>query len=81
MISKFESNKDIVQDMTENAAQRVGNIATIITGAVKGVTREIGDLITDGIEMRDAAKAAREDGPADAGAVADQTDDPDDDER
>lgn len=62
MVSKFESNKDIVQEVTESAATRVGNIATIITGAVKDVAKEIGDLISDGIEMREAAKRAQSDG-------------------
>ncbi|OZE35240.1 hypothetical protein CH256_09305, partial [Rhodococcus sp. 05-2254-6] len=32
-------------------------------GAVRDVTREIGDLITDGIEMREAAKKAERDAP------------------
>ncbi len=62
MVSKFESNKDIVQEVTESAATRVGNIATIITGAVKDVAKEIGDLISDGVEMREAAKRAQADG-------------------
>ncbi len=69
MVSKFESNKDIVQEVTESAATRVGNIATIITGAVKDVAKEIGDLISDGIEMREAAKRAQADGD-DIGDVA-----------
>ena len=70
MIGSFESNKDIVQELTESAAHRVGNIATIITDAVKDVTKEIGDWITDGIEMRDAARAARnDDGIVDAETV------------
>ena len=64
MIGNFESKKDVVQDMTENAAHRVGNIATIITGAVKDVTKEIGDWITDGLELREAANAARKDRPS-----------------
>ena len=69
MVGSFESNKDIVQDMTEQAATRVGNIANIITDAVKGVAKEVGDLISDGIEMRDASKKAREDGTVDAEVV------------
>ncbi|NMN99254.1 hypothetical protein [Antrihabitans stalactiti] len=69
MVGSFESNKDIVQDLTEQAATRVGNIANIITDAVKGVAKEVGDLISDGIEMRDASKKAREDGTVDAEVV------------
>lgn len=61
MVGKFESNKDMVQEIAESAATHVGKIATIIAGAVRDVTREIGDFVTDGIEMREAAKAARDD--------------------
>ncbi|MGF7123607.1 hypothetical protein AB4Z09_10510 [Rhodococcus sp. TAF43] len=61
MVGKFERGKDTVQDITESAATHVGRIAVIITGAVRDVTREIGDWITDGIEMREAARKARED--------------------
>lgn len=86
MVGKFESNKDLIQELTESGAQRVGDIvgivarsvrevaretaigtekvatiATIIAGTVRDVTHEIGDWISDGIEMREAAKAARRD--------------------
>ena len=63
MVGKFEANKDLVQDLTESAATRVGNITGIITGAIKDVTREIGDLVTDGLEMREASKKAQADDP------------------
>jgi hypothetical protein len=86
MVSEFESGKDLIQELIESGAQRVGEIvgivarsvrevaheatggtekvagiATIIAGTVREVTREIGDWISDGIEMREAANAARED--------------------
>lgn len=61
MVGRFERNKDTVQEMTESAATHVGAIAGIITGAVRDVTREIGEWITDGIEMREAARKARDD--------------------
>ncbi|OXR47017.1 hypothetical protein B7C42_00135 [Nocardia cerradoensis] len=61
MIGKFESNKDLIQELTSSGARHVGNIATIITGTVSEVTREIGDWITDAIEMREAAAAAHRD--------------------
>ncbi|MTE17090.1 hypothetical protein [Nocardia aurantiaca] len=77
MISKFESNKDLIQELTSSGARHVGNIASIITGTVAEVTREIGDWITDAIEMREAAAAAQKD--ADAQRAADLTDDLDDD--
>ncbi|MFC0315020.1 hypothetical protein ACFQNE_03570 [Gordonia phosphorivorans] len=58
MVGKLERNKDLIQDIAENTAHRVGAIASIITTAIVDVTREIGDLVTDGFEMREAAKAA-----------------------
>ncbi|MGW4534208.1 hypothetical protein ACWEOI_24995 [Nocardia sp. NPDC004340] len=77
MISKFESNKDLIQELTSSGARHVGNIASIITGTVAEVTREIGDWITDAIEMREAAAAAEKD--AAAQRAADLSDDLDDD--
>lgn len=62
VVGKFERNKDTVQEMTESAANHVGKIAVIIAGAVRDVTREIGDWVSDGIEMREAARKARGDG-------------------
>lgn len=63
VVGKFERNKDTVQELTESAANHVGKIAVIIAGAVRDVTREIGDWVSDGIEMREATKKAREDSP------------------
>ncbi|MBH0123123.1 MULTISPECIES: hypothetical protein [unclassified Rhodococcus (in: high G+C Gram-positive bacteria)] len=59
MVGRFERNKDTVQELTESAATHVGNIAGIIAGAVRDVTREIGNWISDGIEMREAARKAQ----------------------
>lgn len=64
MIGKFESNKDLIQELTSSGAKHVGNIAGIIAGTVAEVTKEIGEWITDGIEMREAAAAARRDAAA-----------------
>ncbi|MGW5384086.1 hypothetical protein [Nocardia sp. NPDC003963] len=64
MIGKFEANKDLIQELTSSGARRVGNIAGIITGTVSEVTREIGEWITDAIEMNEAAAAARRDAAA-----------------
>ncbi|MCX0273761.1 hypothetical protein NLM24_24330 [Nocardia zapadnayensis] len=64
MIGKFEANKDLIQELTTSGARRVGNIASIITGTVSEVTREIGEWITDAIEMNEAAAAARRDAAA-----------------
>ncbi|MEU7768239.1 hypothetical protein AB0B25_24425 [Nocardia sp. NPDC049190] len=64
MIGKFESNKDLIQELTSSGAKHIGNIAGIITGTVSEVTREIGEWITDAIEMNEAAAAARADAAA-----------------
>ncbi|WP_019201235.1 hypothetical protein [Tsukamurella sp. 1534] len=60
-MSKLERRKDAAQEAVESTAIRVGRIATIITTAVADVAREIGDAVTDGFEMRQAAKRAAED--------------------
>ncbi|MGW1743665.1 hypothetical protein ACWCPQ_33270 [Nocardia sp. NPDC001965] len=73
MIGKFEANKDLIQELTSSGARRVGNIAGIITGTVSEVTREIGEWITDAIEMNEAAAAARRDAAA-AGGREDHAD-------
>ncbi|MEU1984745.1 hypothetical protein [Nocardia sp. NPDC019395] len=67
MIGKFEANKDLIQELTSSGARRVGNIAGIITGTVAEVTREIGEWVTDAIEMNEAAAAARRDAAATTG--------------
>jgi hypothetical protein len=61
MVGQFESSKDTVQVITESAATHIGNIATIITGAVRDIARETGDWISDVIEMREASLRAQED--------------------
>ena len=61
MVDKYERGKDTAQEAIENTAHAVGKIATIITTAVADVTREIGDIITQGFEMREAARRAKRD--------------------
>jgi hypothetical protein len=73
MVGKFESNKDLVQELTASGAQRVGKIASLITGTVAEVAREIGEFVTDVIEMREAAAAARRDAESDAAFVETET--------
>jgi hypothetical protein len=58
VVSRVETAKDTVQVLTESAAGHVGRIATIITGAVRDVAREMGEWATDAFEMRDAAERA-----------------------
>ncbi|CAM3969903.1 hypothetical protein ACXYTP_20020 [Tsukamurella ocularis] len=60
-MGKLERRKDAAQETVESTAIRVGRIATIITTAVADVAREIGDAVSDALEMRQAAKAAAAD--------------------
>lgn len=61
MVGQFESGKDTVQELTESAATHIGNIATIVTTAVRDVARETGEWLTDVVEMREASARARHD--------------------
>ncbi|GAA1217607.1 hypothetical protein [Prauserella alba] len=67
MVGRFEAGKDTVQVLTEQAASHVGNIAGIITGAVRDVARETGDWVTELIEMREASDRAVADDEREAG--------------
>jgi hypothetical protein len=58
MLGRFEIAKDTAQVLTESAAQHVGRIATIVTGAVREVAHEVGEWATDAFEMREAAGRA-----------------------
>ncbi len=60
MVGNMEINKDTVQVLAESAATHVGRIATILSGAVRDVTREVGDWASDVFEMREAAERARD---------------------
>jgi hypothetical protein len=58
MVGKPEIAKDTVQELVESAANHVGRIATILTGAIREVAHEVGDWATDAFEMREAAGKA-----------------------
>ena len=60
-MSDFERNKDQIQAGVQAGASLVGRIAVIITDAVGSIAKEIGDFVTEGIEMREAARTARVD--------------------
>ncbi|MDF0532612.1 hypothetical protein P0W64_17810 [Tsukamurella sp. 8F] len=77
MVGKIERNKDAAQEVVESTAVHVGRIATIISHAVADVTREIGEILTDGFEMREASRRARRDGdgPADVVVPLERDDD------
>ena len=66
MLDDLETRKDTVQVAVESAFHHVGQIAGIITGAGRQITRELGDWATDVFEMRDAARKARADREHDA---------------
>jgi hypothetical protein len=61
MVSETESTKDTIQVVTESAAEHVGNIATIITTAVRDIARELGEWMNEVVETQKAAQRARED--------------------
>lgn len=60
-ISKPEIGKDAVQSAVEATASTVGEVATIITGAVGQVAKAIGDLGTELFEITEASRKASED--------------------
>lgn len=76
-LSDGEIRKDTAQSIVEATATTVASVAGIVAGAVRDVTREIGNLGTEVFAMRDAARRARDDRPADGAAdrAADRTDD------
>ena len=60
-LSKAEIRKDAMQDGVEAAAHVVGQVATILTTAVRDVARAIGGFATEMFEIRDSARRARQD--------------------
>ncbi|MEV4421677.1 hypothetical protein AB0L40_17095 [Patulibacter sp. NPDC049589] len=66
MPGPLETRKDLVQEAVESGATHVGRIATIVTGAVRDVAREIGSFATDVFEMREASGRALKEHAAEA---------------
>ena len=60
-LSPNETRKDTLEFLVDSGASRVGNIVGIVVGAVRDVTRELGDFATDVFEIRDASRRARVD--------------------
>lgn len=58
-LSKAEINKDAVQDAVQAAASTVGQVATIVTTAVRDVAGAVGGFATEVFEIRDAVRRAR----------------------
>lgn len=59
-LSSSEIGKDAVQSAVEAAATTVGQVASIITRAVKDVAGAMGGFATEVFEIRDSARRARE---------------------
>jgi hypothetical protein len=57
-LSKSEIRKDALQETVQSVASTVGEVATIVTVAVKDVVGAIGGLATDVFEIRDGVKRA-----------------------
>ena len=57
-----EIGKDAVQSTVEAAATTVGEVATIITAAVRDVATALGGLATEVFEIREASRKAAEEG-------------------
>ncbi len=57
-LSKGEIAKDAVQSGAEATVGAVGQVAGIVTGAVRDVATTVGGLATDLFEIRDAARRA-----------------------
>ena len=75
-LSGAEIGKDAVQSTVEAAAGTVGEVATIITAAVRDVATAIGSFATEIFEIREASrKAAAETVDDPIPAVDEQLDD------
>ncbi|HEX2286777.1 MAG TPA: hypothetical protein VHI10_18470 [Mycobacterium sp.] len=57
-LSKTEIRKDAVQEIVESGAATVGEVASIITTAVKDVANAIGGFATDVFEIGDGVRRA-----------------------
>jgi hypothetical protein len=61
-LSGAEIGKDAVQSTVEAAANTVGQVAMIVTAAVRDVATAIGDFATEVFEIREASRKAADDG-------------------
>ncbi len=57
-LSRSEIGKDAVQDTVVAAATTVGQVATIVTGAVRDVASALGGFATEVFEIRDSVRRA-----------------------
>ena len=64
-LSKFEIRKDVLQTAVEATASTVGEVTTILTGAIRDVASSVGGLATELFELRESARRAAADGDED----------------
>lgn len=57
-LSKGEIRKDAVQDVVQAAASTVGQVTSIVTGAVREVAGALGGFATELFEIRDSSRRA-----------------------
>ena len=60
-LSKAEITKDVVEGTLDAAADTVTKVTSILVGAVRDVTRVLGEFGTEVFEIRDAARRAGDD--------------------
>lgn len=60
-LSRTEIRKDALQNSVEATAGTVGQVATIVTSAVREIAGAVGGLATELFEIRDAARRAEDD--------------------
>jgi hypothetical protein len=60
-LSRNEIRKDAVQDAVQAAAGTVGQVASIVTTAVRDVAGVLGGFATEVFEIRDSARRASAD--------------------
>ena len=58
-LSKGEIRKDAVQETVQSVATTVGEVATIVSTAVRDVVGAIGGLATDVFEIREGVRRAQ----------------------
>lgn len=57
-LSKAEIRKDALQGAVEAAATTAGEVATILTTAIRDIAGAVGGLATEVFEIRDSARRA-----------------------
>ena len=60
-LSKAEIRKDMLQDVVSAAATTVGQVTSVVTGAVRDVAGALGGFATEVFEIRDSARRASSD--------------------